>query len=120
MHASMFMETVQLAAEYLENSSVRGRHLPACETIQGLMLLGAKHALIPGFDISFFSTFTKCMHNTWETVLGEEYTAEVRGAWSLVFDFIVKKIKDGYFLYYSEPDDHKQDTKDDNYIKKDS
>ncbi len=50
----------------------------------------------------FFSKFEQCLHDTWDAVLGEEYTEEVRKSWHLVFDFILGKLSYGYQLYVTE------------------
>ena len=67
-----------------------------------LMVLGAQHATIRGFDLYYFSVFVKCLHVTWELLLGEEYTDDVRQAWTHVFDYIVGCIRDGHRLYHED------------------
>ncbi len=66
------------------------------------MILGAQHAAMSGFDVIYFSIFSKCLHLTWKKVLGEEYTEEVKGAWTVFFDFIMDRIRDGYVLFNQE------------------
>ena len=73
------------------------------------MMLGAKHATIPGFDLMYLSTFTKCMHSTWENILGEEYTDDVRDAWATVFEYISSKIRDGYLIYMEDKENEKRE-----------
>ena len=42
------------------------------------------------------------MHNTWELMLGEEYTDDVREAWDVVFDYIIQKLTFGYKCYIAD------------------
>jgi len=74
-----------------------------------LMMLGAKHATLPGFELSYLALVTKCLHRTWEQVLGEEYTDDVREAWSAVFDYITSKLRDGYLIYMEDKENEKRE-----------
>ncbi len=56
-----------------------------------------------------YSKFEQCLHNTWNAVLGEEYTEEVRKSWHLVFDFILGKLSYGHQLYVTEEGDQQHD-----------
>ncbi len=49
-----------------------------------------------------FRTFKKCLHHNWERVLGDEYTADIRKAWDIIFDYIFQKLTDGYHLYMAD------------------
>ena len=69
---------------------------------EALFMLGAKHAAMAGFEMRYFTIFTKCMHKTWEHVLGEEYTDDVREIWSNVFEFIVLRMRDGYHMFMED------------------
>ena len=73
-----------------------------CPVSRRLIILGAQHATVPGFDMVYFSIFAKCLHMTWERVLKEEYTDEVKEAWTILFDFVMDRISDGYVLYNQE------------------
>jgi hypothetical protein len=75
---------------------------PQAPVSQSLMLLGARHATIAGFSVAYFGIFHKCLHLTWERFLHEEYTADVREVWSIIFEFGMERIRDGYLLYQEE------------------
>ena len=75
---------------------------PECATTRHLLVLGATHAHITDFDFRFFHVFVKCTHFTWEQVLGEEYTQEVREAWTKLFEFLVGKIQEGFLICVAE------------------
>ena len=47
------------------------------------------------------------MHLTWENVLGEEYTDDVREAWDIIFGYIVKRICEGYTIFMAEKENEK-------------
>lgn len=95
-HSTIFMDTVASVCDNLDNFDVES------EISKRLMLLGAHHATISGYDPLYFDIFAKCLHLTWEAVLGEEYTEDVRGAWTLVFCFITSRMQDGYKIYMQE------------------
>ena len=104
-HAAGFLQIVGQVASHLMEGDLEAKVGP------NLMMLGARHAAVQGFDLYFVEIFTKCMHFTWGNALGEEYTEDVRDAWSAVFDFIVKKMQDGYYIY-------KDDQQNDNLLHK--
>lgn len=95
-HASKFMETLDSVCSDLENLTTD------CPVGRRLMVLGAEHATISGFDLYYFSVFGKCLHLTWEMVLREEYTEEVKDAWTCVFDYVMARIRDGYIIFQEE------------------
>ena len=90
------MDMVALVCENLDHFDDNS------EISKRLMLLGAHHATISGYDPLYFDIFAKCLHLTWEAVLGEEYTADVREAWTLFFHFITRRMQDGYKIYMQE------------------
>lgn len=67
-----------------------------------LMVLGARHAAIPNFQLDYFKVFVRATLNTWEGVLGEEYTEEVRYVWTILLDFVVKLMIEGCLIYDEE------------------
>ena len=90
------MEVLDLVCSELESITTD------CPVGRRLMVLGAEHATIAGFDLFYFSVFIKCMHLTWETILKEEYTEEVKEAWACVFDYIMARIRDGFIIFEEE------------------
>ena len=98
-HAANFMNHIDKTCQALDTLA-SGRPSYDCPIIRDLLLLGAHHARVNGFEFSHFNIFTKCLHLTWERVLREEYTEEVRDTWTELFDFIITKLQEGYLLYY--------------------
>ena len=86
-----YMQTVGTVVENIEQLDHEASHL--------LMMLGAKHATYKDFDVHYFTIYTKSMLQTWEWFIGEEFTQEVRAVWTLLFEFIGNKVRDGYYLY---------------------
>ena len=95
-HATKFMEALSSLCDMLPTLDPDAPHS------RKLMVLGAQHATIPGFDVVYFSLFLKCLHMTWERTLKDEYTAEVRHVWSIIFEFAVERIRDGYVIFHEE------------------
>lgn len=95
-HVKAFMNMLNTVCESLPQLDLD------VATTSKLMVLGAQHATISGFDVRYFDTFTKHLHVTWERVLGEEYTEDVRTSWSVVFDFIMERMFDGYNIFQQE------------------
>lgn len=88
------MDTIESVCDQLEFADD-----PESEITRQLVLLGAKHASMSKFDWHHFHVFIKSLNISWEQALGEEYTEDVREAWSTVFDFIRDKLQDGFNFY---------------------
>ena len=67
---------------------------------QRLLLLGATHARL-GVVVTLTHMHVLCeaMHCVWESVCGEEYSEEVRAAWTLLFDFITLTFTEGHSMF---------------------
>jgi hemoglobin-like flavoprotein len=72
------------------------------ESEQTLLLLGAKHGMIEGFKEDYFSVYSSCMIDTWESVIGEEFIIEVKESWEALCVFITRFMREGYALYQQE------------------
>ena len=96
-HAQRFMETIDSVCDQLEYADDSDS-----EVTRQLVLLGAKHASMNKFDWHHFHVFIKSLHICWEQALGEEYTEDVREAWSAVFEFIRDKLQDGFNFYIDD------------------
>ncbi|XP_064627737.1 uncharacterized protein LOC135487643 [Lineus longissimus] len=88
-HAMNFISIIEEVVDNLES-------LESGPIGQKLMILGAKHAMIPGFDNAYFAIFKKSVLYTWEMILSEEFTQEVNDVWEWVMDFIIDKMGEGY------------------------
>ena len=91
------METIDSVCDQLEYADDSDS-----EVTRQLVLLGAKHASMNKFDWHHFHVFIKSLHICWEQALGEEYTEDVREAWSAVFEFIRDKLQDGFNFYIDD------------------
>jgi len=69
-----------------------------------LLILGAKHATFKDFKEDYFPVYSKCMIDTWESVIGEEFITEVRASWELLIAYITRFMREGFILYHN--DDH--------------
>lgn len=72
----------------------------ACE--QTIMLLGAKHGMIEGFREDYFSVYSNCMMDTWESVIGEEFIIEVKESWEVLCQFLTRFMREGFIIYQQE------------------
>lgn len=101
-HVKGYMDVLGSVCENLTllNNSFRAPNSDQSAIDNQLIILGATHANLPGFDLQYIYTFIQCTHSAWEQVLGEEYTSEVREAWAFVFEKIAMKIAEGYRLYH--------------------
>ena len=99
-HVTRFMNIFELVCEHLDYAD--GDDDDADVASSQLLILGVTHAGVQDFDFKYFHTFQQCCHHTWEKVIREEYTPDVREAWDRVFAFIVNKIQEGYLMYKAE------------------
>lgn len=83
------------------------------ETEQTLLILGAKHAMIDGFKDEYFSVYSNCMLDTWESVIGEEFITEVKESWEFLCLFMTRFMREGYIMYEQEvkESDHENEAK---------
>ena len=95
-HATKFMEVLARMCDMLPNLD------PDAPISRKLMVLGAQHATLAGFDVTYFSIFLKSLHLTWERILHEEYTADVRDVWNTMFEFGIERLRDGYIIFHEE------------------
>lgn len=93
-HAVKFMNSIGAVVDSLEGQMADAQQL--------LLVLGAKHAMYEGFDISFFYIQMKCVMGVWESVMGEEFIPEVKESWNLLFSYIIRYVCKGYELYMNE------------------
>ncbi|KAK3098563.1 hypothetical protein FSP39_020663 [Pinctada imbricata] len=93
-HVAKFMQVVDAVVDNLDG--------PKASIQQLLLMLGARHATFQGFHLEYFDVFTKVLIDVWETEIGEEFIPEVKECWVFVFAYIVKYLRQGYFLYVNE------------------
>jgi len=89
-HASRFMEAMQVAVQ----------HLDELDTVVSPIFinLGKRHIYFEGINADYFNVFSGAILYTWRQVLGERFSAEVRSAWSRLFDFVIQHLRFGYEL----------------------
>lgn len=79
------------------------------ESEQTLLLLGAKHGMIDGFKDDYFTVYSSCMIDTWETVIGEEFITEVKESWEVLCSFITRFMREGFIMYQQETGGNESD-----------
>mmetsp|Transcript_114890 Transcript_114890/g.321069 ORF Transcript_114890/g.321069 Transcript_114890/m.321069 type:complete len:150 (-) Transcript_114890:162-611(-) len=86
-HARGVVSTVDIAVELLERNDTD-------TLITALRDLGAKHVT---YDVKYehFPIVGEALLHTLEQALGDEFTPEVREAWTAVYHFITKHMTDG-------------------------
>lgn len=96
-HVTRFMQIIDYLVENLDQQN--------SDFHQALLMLGAKHATFPGFQVSYFTVFNKALMEVWESAIGEEFIPEVQQCWTQLFAYIMRYIVQGYDLYFSECQD---------------
>lgn len=86
-HSRGVIKTVDLAIELLQARETE-------TLITALRDLGAKHAM---YKVSFvhFPILEQALFSTLEKTLGDDFTVETKQAWTTIFKFIEKHMKDG-------------------------
>ncbi|XP_061198110.1 cytoglobin-2-like [Saccostrea echinata] len=102
-HVTRFMQIIDYLVENLDQEK--------SDFEQALLMLGAKHATFPGFQVSYLNLFTKALLEVWESAIGEEFIPEVQQCWAQLFTYIMRYIVQGYELYFSECQDDIVDEK---------
>ena len=96
-HVTQFMDVFGLVCDNLEHINDDDN-----VAVRQLLILGATHASIRGFDVRYFHTLLRCCNHKWTQVIGEEYTPEMRESWKNVFEYIISKVHDGYSICMRE------------------
>lgn len=100
-HASRFMEAVQVAVQ----------HLDELDTVVSPVFinLGKRHVYFKDINADYFNVFSGAILYTWRQALGDRFSAEVRSAWSRLFDFIIQHLRFGYELELDDNESGSQD-----------
>ena len=89
-HASRFMEALESAVSNLDALD---------EIVAPVFInLGKHHVNFQNIDGEFFGVFSGAMMFAWREAMGSKFTAEVRSAWSRLFDFVLQHLRFGYHL----------------------
>ena len=91
-HAMRFINAIKMAVLNLDAWEV-------C-LLPNLLQLGRFHTTIPGFTHDIFEVFITSMNAVWSKYLGREYNRTCKSAWSKIFQFIVRKVEEGYLEHY--------------------
>ncbi|TPP67164.1 Neuroglobin [Fasciola gigantica] len=67
-----------------------------------MMLLGARHAAIPGMKTEYFKVFKQAILMTWESLMYEEFTDDVRRAWAHLIDYVIGILNEGCLVFEEE------------------
>lgn len=100
-HIEQFMRTLGQVVDTLDTDRE--------ESEQTLLLLGAKHAMVAGFKDEYFTVYSNCMIDTWESVIGEEFILEVKESWEVLCTFITRFMREGYMMYQQDPQYNESD-----------
>ncbi|KAI0237414.1 hypothetical protein LSAT2_012060 [Lamellibrachia satsuma] len=106
-HGKRFMHAVETTVMNLDALDVI--------LVPTLYQLGKRHAYITDIFIDYQAVFKDAIIDTFEQELGPACTADVRQAWTLLFDFIGSKLLEGYDVgmrdrRVAESADAKEDT----------
>ena len=93
-HVIKFMELIDVVVENMDAQQE--------EVQKTLLMLGAKHATFSGCRGEHFQTFTKCMLQTLESVMGEEFIPEIKESWVALFSYLTRYMCEGYSIYLEE------------------
>lgn len=93
-HVDAFMNTMDHVVDTLDINREESEHT--------LLLLGAKHATITGFKDEHFNVYAKCMLDTFETIIGEEFIVDVKESWEVLCAFMMRYMREGFNLYMQD------------------
>lgn len=93
-HASRFMQAVGAVVDNIDSCD---------EALSPLLIgLGKHHVLFTGFKPDYFNSFETAMRTVWAEDLGSKFTPQTEIAWTKVFKFILRKLKEGYLIALDE------------------
>ncbi|CAH8434433.1 unnamed protein product [Dicrocoelium dendriticum] len=95
-HILTFMQVLEDAIEALNGNWD--------ECYERLILLGARHATIPGMKLEYFKVFKQAILTTWDSLMYEEFTDDVRRAWAHLLDCIIHTMCEGCLVFEEEED----------------
>ncbi|KAF7261481.1 hypothetical protein EG68_01441 [Paragonimus skrjabini miyazakii] len=93
-HVLAFMDVFARAIESLNGDRE--------ELYENFLLLGARHAAIPGMKIEYFKVFKQSILMTWESLMYEEFTEDVRRAWAHLIDYVIDILCEGCLVFEEE------------------
>lgn len=87
-HASRFMQIIKMIVDNIGN----------VETVIEPVVLdrGKQHLQIIGFRSEYFDNFSEAMLHIWNEELRTSFTEQAKEAWSIVFEYIMSKLQEGY------------------------
>lgn len=95
-HVLAFMQVLEDAIEALNGSWD--------EYYERLILLGARHAAIPDMKLEYFKVFKQAVLTTWDSLMYEEFTEDVRQAWAHLLDCVIHTMCEGCLVFEEEED----------------
>ena len=87
-HGKRFMHAVETTVKNIDALDII--------LVPTLYSLGKRHAYITDFFVDYQTVFREAILATFEEEMGSACTAEVRQAWTLLFEFIATKLLEGY------------------------
>ncbi|VDD83292.1 unnamed protein product [Mesocestoides corti] len=67
-----------------------------------VLIAGASQAAIPHMKPDYFKVFKRATLTTWEGLLGEEFTGDVKSAWQTLLDYVVAVMAEGSRVFVEE------------------
>ncbi len=86
-HAQRFMQSIEYSVGHLDEL--------ASQVSPVFVNLGKRHIFFRGLDPNFFNVFSGAMMWVWRHDLGDNFTPEVRAAWSRLFDYLLQHLRHG-------------------------
>ncbi|VDK69935.1 unnamed protein product [Dibothriocephalus latus] len=93
-HRDAYMNMINDAIECLE--------YPREDFYDDLLVAGAHYATIPGMKTEYFKVIKRATLVTWNALLGEEFTEDVKQSWQSLLDYIITVISEGCRIYEQE------------------
>ena len=87
-HGKRFMHAVETTVKNIDALDII--------IVPTLYQLGKRHAYITDYFVDYQTVFREAILATFEEEMGSACTAEVRQAWTLLFEFIATKLLEGY------------------------
>ncbi|KAL7057979.1 hypothetical protein AAHC03_017000 [Spirometra sp. Aus1] len=93
-HRAAYMNMINDAIDCLE--------YPREDFYDDLLVAGAHYATIPGMKTEYFKVIKRATLVTWNSLLGEEFTEDVKESWQSLLDYIITVISEGCRIYERE------------------
>ncbi|VDM30970.1 unnamed protein product [Hydatigera taeniaeformis] len=96
--------TLQYSQAYIAliDEAIRSLENPQEGFYDSILIAGASHAAIPHMKPDYFKVLKRATLTTWEGLLGEEFTEDVKQAWQTLLDYVVAVMLEGGRVFEEE------------------